>query len=99
DTPARRLRRASCALDGGLPEVAKAIIALALEQGDDTPHLALMAGRAALVHGEAEEALKCAQRVLGSFAADIDGRLAALELEGRAFDFLGQRDAARAAWS
>lgn len=99
DAPERRLRRATCALDAGQPEVAAVILARALEHGDDAPELVLGAGRVALVRGEAHEALDCAHRVLGSRSADIDARLGALELEGRAFDFLGDRTAARASWS
>src|SRR5204862_7989315 len=57
------------------------------------------AGRLALVRGEAVEALGCAHRVLESPHAGIDDRLAALDLEGRAFDFTGDREAARGSWS
>ncbi len=99
DTPERRLRRAACALDTGRPEVAEAVIALAFEHGDGTPDLVLTAGRVALVRGDGKEALDCAQRVLGWPDAGIDARLAALDLEGRAFDFLGDREQARASWS
>ena len=99
DTRERRLRRALCALDGGRPEVAEAIIALAFQHGDDSPELVLTAGRAALVRGDGLHARGCAQRVLEDATAGIDARLAALDLEGRAFDFLGDRDAARASWS
>ena len=99
DTPERRLRRASCALDAGRPEVAEAIIAVALAEGDDSPPLILTAGRLALVRGDAVEALGCAHRVLESPHAGIDDRLAALDLEGRAFDFTGDREAARGSWS
>ncbi|MEP6661152.1 MAG: AAA family ATPase [Acidimicrobiales bacterium] len=98
DTADRRLRRASCALDAGRPEVADAIIAVALQNGEGTPELMLAAGRAALVRGDAQEALDCARRVLESATAGIDARLAALDLEGRAFDFLGDRATARASW-
>jgi DNA-binding CsgD family transcriptional regulator len=99
DTPDRRLRRASSALDAGRPAVADAILEMASDQHDDTPELALTAGRAALVRGDAREALDCAERVLASTAAGIDARLAALELEGRAHDYLGDREMARATWS
>jgi DNA-binding CsgD family transcriptional regulator/tetratricopeptide (TPR) repeat protein len=100
DTPERRRRRASCALDAGRPEAADPIIAAALEAGDDTPALLLTAGRAALVRGDAQYALECAGSVLmGSASTGVDVRLAARELEGRAFDFAGDRAAARASWS
>jgi DNA-binding CsgD family transcriptional regulator len=99
DTPERRLRRATCALDAGRPEAADAIIADAHARGDDSAELALVAGRAALVHGAADVALTEAGRVLASETSKIEARLAALDLEGRAFDFLGDRDAARVSWS
>ncbi|HEY7104873.1 MAG TPA: AAA family ATPase [Acidimicrobiia bacterium] len=98
DTAERRLRRATAALDAGRPELAESMIDDARARGDDTLQLTLVAARAALVRGDATEALACAQRVL-SAVADVDTRLAALDLEGRAFDFLGDRDAARATWS
>jgi DNA-binding CsgD family transcriptional regulator len=99
ETPERRLRRASCALDAGHPEIAEAAIAPALDAGDDSPPLVLIAGRLALVRGDAAEALACGHRVLRSPHATLDDRLAALDLEGRAFDFTGDRDAARASWT
>jgi DNA-binding CsgD family transcriptional regulator len=99
ETPERRLRRASCALDAGRPDVAEAAIAPALEQGDDSPPLILIAGRLALVRGDAVEALGRAQRVLESPHTTLDDRLTALDLEGRAFDFTGDRDSARASWT
>src|SRR5207244_2558149 len=61
DTPERRRRRATCALDAGRPELADPIIAVALDDGDDSPELVLTAGRAALVRGDAERALECVQ--------------------------------------
>ena len=66
---------------------------------DDTPDVILVAGRAALVRGNGDRALGCARRVLELRTAGIDARLAGLDLEGRAFDFLGDREAARASWS
>ncbi len=99
DTPERRLRRATCALDAGHPDLADEVLALAQDHGDDSPELGLVVGRAALVRGEGAEALACAERVLASETVGIDLRLAALDLEGRANDFLGDREAARAAWA
>jgi DNA-binding CsgD family transcriptional regulator len=98
DSPERRLRRATCGLDAGRPEVAEAVLTLAREEGDESAALDLVAGRAALVRGAAGEALECACRVLDSPTAEIDERLAALDLEGRAHDFLDDRDGARASW-
>jgi DNA-binding CsgD family transcriptional regulator/tetratricopeptide (TPR) repeat protein len=99
DTPVRRLRRASCALEAGRPEAAEPLIELALAAGEDSPSLVLLAGRVALVRGDAAHGLACARQVLDAPTADIDERLAARELEGRAFDFLGERDSARASWT
>jgi DNA-binding NarL/FixJ family response regulator len=99
DTPDRRLRRATCALDAGRLELAEPIVAVALAERDGSPELILTAGRAALVRGDADRALECAHLALESAPVDIDARLAALDLEGRAYDYLGDRDAARASWA
>jgi DNA-binding NarL/FixJ family response regulator len=94
ETPARRERMAISALEAGRPEIAVPIIERALAAGDTSPLLSIAAGRAALVGGDAERALAYADKLL----ADPDARLLALELKGRAFDFLGQRADAEAAW-
>ncbi len=101
ETPERRLRMATSALEAGRSEEAGAIIARALAAGDESPLLDLTAGRAAVVGGDAKHALDCAQRVLGagSDTTDLDARLNALELQGRALDFLGDRAGAQAAWT
>jgi DNA-binding CsgD family transcriptional regulator len=99
DTGARRLRRAASALEAGRLEVAEEIIAAARAAGDVPPPLVVTAGRAALVRGDADTALGCARAALAAPAGTLDDRLAALELEGRALDFLGDREAASAAWS
>jgi DNA-binding CsgD family transcriptional regulator len=98
DNAERRLRRATTALDLGRPDDADRIITAAIAAGDDSPALALTAGRAALVRGDAKDALRRAEDVLASDAG-IDDRLAALELAGGAHDYLGDREAARAAWN
>jgi DNA-binding CsgD family transcriptional regulator len=98
DTPARRLRRASSALEGGRPELAETFLAEAFAHGDDGPQLVLASGRAALVRGEVERALASAGEVLTSPAVRLEERLGAFELEGRALDFRGEHGAARAAW-
>lgn len=98
DSPARRLRRAAAALDAGKPDIAEA--ALEAAQADEpTAELLLVAGRVAMVRGRAEDALARARAVLDDAGAGLDAHLAALDLEGRAHDFLGDRDAARVAWS
>jgi DNA-binding CsgD family transcriptional regulator/tetratricopeptide (TPR) repeat protein len=101
ETPERRLRMATSALEAGRPEDADPIIARAIGAGDASALLVLTAGRAALVHGDATHALECANEVLSAApdANDLDARLNALELQGRALDFLGDRDGAEAAWT
>jgi DNA-binding CsgD family transcriptional regulator/tetratricopeptide (TPR) repeat protein len=98
DTAERRLRRATTALDLGRPDDADRIIAAALAAGADSPALSLTAGRAALVRGDADAALARAEGVLAS-DADLEDRLAALELAGGAYVYLGDRDSARASWT
>jgi DNA-binding NarL/FixJ family response regulator len=98
DTAERRLRQATTALDLGRPDDADRFIAAARAAGDDSPALTLTAGRAALVRGDAPDALRRAEDVLAADCS-IDDRLAALELAGGAHDYLGDRDAARAAWT
>jgi DNA-binding CsgD family transcriptional regulator len=99
DTPERRLRRATCALDAGQPDLAESILVRADNEGDSSPQLDLARGRAAVVRGDAEQALACVARVMGATPTDVEARLASLELAGRAHDFLGDRDAARASWT
>jgi DNA-binding NarL/FixJ family response regulator len=98
DTPARRLRRTLSALEGGRLELAERFLAEAAANGDADLQLVLASGRAALVRGEDDQALGSARKVLVSPSAGLDERLGALELEGRTFDFRGDRSAARAAW-
>ncbi len=92
-------RMASCAVEAGRPELAEEIVDRALKVGELSPRMRITAGRAALVRGDASAALEVA-RLVGSEAGadDQDLRFAALDLEGRAHDFLGDRDAACAAW-
>src|SRR5262249_30534198 len=99
DSPSRRYRMALAALEVGRPELADEYIARATAAGDASPSLLVLAGRAALVVGDADAALVRASAVLEVVHAVVDDRLAAVELQGRAFDFLGRRDDAIAAWS
>ncbi|MGZ6899588.1 MAG: ATP-binding protein [Acidimicrobiia bacterium] len=99
DTPDRRMRRIECALDVGRPEVAEAVLAAGRAAGDGGDAFELLAGRCALVRGDAVTARRAADAVVDSPAPDPEDRLAALELRGRVCDFLGDRDAARAAWA
>ena len=73
----------------------------AIASGDASAFIHIAAGRATLVEGEGLAALECAQRGLDGAAieADLDARLAALELQGHALDYLGSRDEAEAAWT
>ena len=96
--PTRRRRMATAALEIGRPDEAEALIAGAISDGDDDAAMVLLDGRAAVVRGDAERALARARRVLDDPATDIDERLAALDLEARAFDFLGDRAAAEQTW-
>jgi DNA-binding CsgD family transcriptional regulator/tetratricopeptide (TPR) repeat protein len=100
DAPDRRRRMALSALEAGRPELAAPIIERAIAAGDESLLLLIAAGRAALVTGDARRAAECAALVLDRAASidDLDARLAALELQGRACDYLGDRDAAEAAW-
>jgi ATP/maltotriose-dependent transcriptional regulator MalT len=98
ETPERRHRMAISAIESGQPDIAQPIIERALAAGDESPHLLLAAGRVALVRGEGDAALAFAQRVLDGDREDLEARFHALELQGRAYDFLGDRDAARAVW-
>ncbi|MCA1843802.1 MAG: AAA family ATPase [Actinobacteria bacterium] len=99
ETPARQLRRVTCALDGGRPDLAESILAAAGEEGGPAAELVLAQGRAALVRGDGARALACVARVTADPAVDLGTRLAALELEGRAHDFLGDRESARRSWT
>ncbi|HET9051819.1 MAG TPA: AAA family ATPase [Candidatus Dormibacteraeota bacterium] len=103
DSLARRHRMANSALEAGRPELARPIIDGALAGGDESAAIRIAAGRAALVGGDAQIALAFAARVLESGGAgaeecDPDERLAALDLQGRAHDFLGRRDDAESSW-
>jgi DNA-binding CsgD family transcriptional regulator/tetratricopeptide (TPR) repeat protein len=94
-TDPRRQRMASAALEAGYPDRARAI----LDGADLTvPLTRALVGRVALVEGAAETALSHAEIVLRQ-PVDLDTRLAALDLQGRALDYLGKRAAAKAAWS
>jgi DNA-binding CsgD family transcriptional regulator/tetratricopeptide (TPR) repeat protein len=101
ETSPRQHRMATSAIEAGQPELARPIIARAMEAGDTSAALRIAAGRAAVVTGEANDALAYAQLVLDETAdnGDLDARLSALELQGRAFDYLGDRRAAEEAWS
>jgi DNA-binding CsgD family transcriptional regulator/tetratricopeptide (TPR) repeat protein len=99
DDPDRRLRMATSALEAGRPDLAGPILDRARAAGALAPLMTVIAGRAAMVGGDAEQALTCARQVLDADGVDLDSRLAALDLQGRAFDFLGDRDAARASWT
>ncbi|HET7014495.1 MAG TPA: AAA family ATPase [Streptosporangiaceae bacterium] len=108
DSMDRRHRMASAALEAGYPDRARAALASAAQpssqrQADPAqadPALAgrVLAGRLALVGGDAPAALAEIDAVLAG-PADIDTRLAALDVRGRALDFLNERAAARDAWS
>jgi DNA-binding CsgD family transcriptional regulator/tetratricopeptide (TPR) repeat protein len=101
ETSPRQHRMATSAIEAGQPELARPIIARAMEAGDVSPALRIASGRAAVVTGRGDEALAYARQVLddSASAGDLDTRLSALELQGRAFDYLGDRRAAEESWS
>src|SRR5215475_8398784 len=76
DSPERRYRRATYALDAGRPDLAERILAAAVQAGHNSPELSLVAGRAAMVRGNAAAALNCA--ALAVAARDLGVRLASL---------------------
>lgn len=95
DSAERRQRMASAALEAGYPERASTFLA----RGDDgLPLSRLLAGRVALVRGDAASALAETDAVL-SQQTGTDTRLAALDIRARALDYLDERTAAREAWS
>ncbi|HXJ28873.1 MAG TPA: AAA family ATPase [Streptosporangiaceae bacterium] len=95
DSADRRQRMAAAALEAGYPERAAACLA----RGDGGQPLSrVLAGRVALVRGDAARALAEADAVLAQ-RADTGTRLAALDIRARALDYLDQRAAAREAWS
>ncbi len=100
ETAACRERMALCALEAGRPDDAREIIARALDAGDSSLVMQIAAGRVAIVGGEAQRALAVADAVFeeATHDGDLDVRLQALELRGRAFDFLGRRGEAEQAW-
>jgi DNA-binding CsgD family transcriptional regulator/tetratricopeptide (TPR) repeat protein len=99
DTSERRLRRIECAIDAGEPDRADEVLRDALANGDDEPRLLLAAGRIALVRGDAAAALDAGSSVMSTRGVEIDDRLGALDLTGRAYDYLGDRDEAKQAWT
>jgi DNA-binding CsgD family transcriptional regulator/tetratricopeptide (TPR) repeat protein len=95
----REERMAACAVEVGRPELAEEIIERVAAKGELSLPMRVTSGRAALVRGDAATALGIARAVAdGVGAEDQDLRLAALDLEGRAHDYLGDREAAKAAW-
>jgi DNA-binding CsgD family transcriptional regulator/tetratricopeptide (TPR) repeat protein len=101
ETPERRRRMASCAVEAARPEVATVVIERAIADGDDSPQVHVIAGRLAMTNGDARSALAAADAALARAIADRDvaAQCAALELRGRALDFEGQRAEARRVWT
>jgi DNA-binding CsgD family transcriptional regulator len=90
ETAERLHRMLSAALEAGHADRARAMLA---RTGGNLPLTRVLAGRVALVGGDAASALAEADAVLAG-TADIDTRLAALDIRARALDFLGDRTAA-----
>ena len=100
EQPARRRRMAACAVEAARPDLAAPLIEQALASGDDSPHVQVLAGRVALANNDAATAMEWAERALASTdERDPNARCAALDLSGRALDYSGRRDEARAAWT
>jgi DNA-binding CsgD family transcriptional regulator len=95
ETAERRHRMLSAALEAGDADRARAMLA---RPGSDLPLARVLAGRVALVGGDAATALAEADAVLAG-TTDIDTRLTALDIRARALDFVGERTAAAQAWA
>ena len=95
ETAERLHRMLAAALEAGHAGRARAMLA---RTAADLPLTRVLAGRVALVSGDAATALAATDSVLTG-SADIDTRLAALDIRARALDFLGDRAAAAQAWA
>ena len=95
ETADRRQRMVLAALEAGDPDRARAVLA---RSADGLPLTRVLAGRVALVGGDAATALAEANTVLTQ-DTDIDIHLTALDIRARALDFLGDRAAAGEAWT
>ena len=97
----RLQRMAVCALDAARPERAHELVERALNAGDASPHVRIIAGRVAMAAGRADEALGSADRALAGaqHSGDVATQCAALDVRARALDYAGRRDEARLAWS
>ncbi len=96
----RWMRMARCALDSRLIHLARSLTNEAAGFGEPSPFFAVTVGRLELFDGDAGSALTRADRVLASSAGlDPSVLCGALDLRGRALDFLGRRAEAAAAWS
>ena len=93
ETAARRRRMASCAIEAAQPELAGSLIARAVDEGDDSPLIHVLAGRLAMAAGQADVALGSAERALAQAAkdGDVDARCAAFDVQARALDYSGRR--------
>jgi DNA-binding CsgD family transcriptional regulator/tetratricopeptide (TPR) repeat protein len=97
--PTRLRRMATCAIEMGQPERAGTLVADGIAAGDSSPQLHVLAGRVAMAAGRADDALAAAERAFQAAANDPEARCAALDVRGRALDYTGHRDDARAAWT
>jgi DNA-binding NarL/FixJ family response regulator len=89
----------TCAIDLGRPADAAALLATAAE-ADDSAAFHAIAGRLALILGNADAAFDAAKRAFDAAARDndVEGECAALGLRGRAFDFSNRREEAARAY-
>ena len=96
ETEERLHRMASAALEAGYPERAHALLRGVAQE---LPLTRVLAGRVALVGGDAPAALAASDAVIADDGADTDTTLAALDIRARALDFAGDRAGAEHAWT
>ena len=98
-SPDRWMRMARCALDGRLLDTARQLAhdATDVERGH-SPFFDVTVGRLAVASGDTTTALACARRAIEAAGDDAVSACAAFDLEARALDLMGRRDAAAAAW-
>ena len=95
----RRHRMASCAMDAALPELAEALIARAIEAGDESPQVHVIAGRLAIAAGRRRRRAGIGRAGTAQLRRDdIEARCAALDVQARALDYAGRRAEARRVW-
>jgi len=98
-TRERWLRMVRCALDGRHFDLARSLASVGHERWGALPYADVAVGRVALLDGDGERALEHARNAAQAADADAVTRCGALDLMGRALDFIGRRDEAADAWA